>query len=136
MLSEILSAILLELNTLSPDIEASAIISVDGLMMAAALPERLDKDQVAAMSTAMLALGDRTVSELGRGTLQQVLVKGINGYVVMTHAGKQAVLTVMVNNNARLGFIFLGIKKAAGKIKSSGIAKPNPRMGLVSLGEK
>lgn len=102
-----------DLNGTSADIEASAIISSDGLMMAALLPNTLDEDRVGAMSAAMLSLGDRTARELARGTLEQVLIKGEKGYVMMVQAGPDAVLTVLAKANAKLGLVFLDVRRAA-----------------------
>ncbi|HGX92008.1 MAG TPA: hypothetical protein ENK35_01690 [Candidatus Tenderia sp.] len=113
MRSDLLTSILSDLNGSSADIEASSVISTDGLMMAAMLPSGLDEDRVGAMGAAMLSLGDRTAQELARGSLEQVLIKGDNGYVLMTHAGKEAVLSVLAKPSARLGLIFLDVKRAA-----------------------
>lgn len=116
MRDDMLSSILSELNGTSADIEASAVISTDGLMIAAVLPQGMDEDRVGAMSAAMLSLGDRTANELGRGALEQVLIKGDNGFVLMTHAGEDAVVTVMAKPKAKLGLIFLDVKRAAENI--------------------
>lgn len=116
MRADMLNSILNELNGTSADIEASGIISTDGLMMAAQLPAGMDEDRVGAMSAAMLSLGDRTAQELARGGLEQVLIKGQKGYVLMTHAGNEAVVTVMAKPNAKLGLIFLDVKRAAENI--------------------
>ncbi len=116
MRSEMLNSILSDLNGSSTDIEASAVISTDGLIMASLLPAGMDEDRVGAMSAALLSLGDRTAEELNRGSLEQVLIKGDNGYILMTHAGDESVLTVLAKSNARLGLIFLDVKRAAGNI--------------------
>lgn len=116
MRAEMLTSILTELNGTSADIEASGVISTDGLMMAAVLPATMDEDRVGAMSAAMLSLGDRTSQELARGELEQVLIKGSHGYVLMTHAGNEAVLTVLAKPQAKLGLIFLDVKRAAESI--------------------
>jgi predicted regulator of Ras-like GTPase activity (Roadblock/LC7/MglB family) len=116
MRADMLTSILSELNGTSADIEASGVISTDGLMMAAVLPQTMDEDRVGAMSAAMLSLGDRTAQELARGELEQVLIKGSRGYVLMTHAGKEAVLTVLAKPQAKLGLIFLDVKRAAESI--------------------
>jgi len=113
MRADMLTSILTELNGTSADIEASGIISTDGLMMASVLPASMDEDRVGAMSAAMLSLGDRTAQELARGNLEQVLIKGNHGYVLMVYAGAEAVLTVMAKPNAKLGLIFLDVKRAA-----------------------
>lgn len=116
MREDLLSSVLSDLNGTSADIEACGIISTDGLMMASLLPQGMDEDRVGAMSAAMLSLGDRTAQELTRGELEQVLIKGNNGYVLMTYAGKQAVLTVLAKPNAKLGLIFLDVKRAAASV--------------------
>jgi uncharacterized protein len=113
MRAELLNSILGELNGSTADIEASAVLSNDGLMMASMLPSGMDEDRVGAMSAAMLSLGDRTSRELARGDLEQVLIKGHKGYILLTHAGSDAVLTVLCKPNARLGLIFLDVKRAA-----------------------
>jgi predicted regulator of Ras-like GTPase activity (Roadblock/LC7/MglB family) len=116
MRADMLSSILSELNSTSADIEASGIISTDGLIMAALIPQNLDEDRLGAMSAAMLSLGDRTASELARGTLEQVLIKGEKGYVLMTYAGGEGVLTVLAKPSSKLGLIFLDVKRAAESI--------------------
>ncbi|MDD1622193.1 MAG: roadblock/LC7 domain-containing protein [Methylococcaceae bacterium] len=116
MKADMLTSVLTELNGTSADIEASGVISTDGLMMASVLPAGMDEDRVGAMSAAMLSLGDRTAQELNRGGLEQVLIKGAKGYVLMTYAGHEAVLTVLAKPNAKLGLIFLDVKRAAESI--------------------
>lgn len=102
-----------DLNGSTADIEASALISTDGLMIASALPQNMDEDRIGAMSAALLSLGDRAARELGRGGLERVLIQGERGYVIMSSAGPEAVLTVLAKPNAKLGLIFLDIKRAA-----------------------
>jgi len=95
----------------SGDVEAAAIVSVDGLSMASSMPQGIEEDRVSAMSAAMISLGERISSELGRGELEQVYVKGENGYVILTAVGEEAVLTVMARKEAKLGLIFLDITR-------------------------
>jgi uncharacterized protein len=70
--SQLMVERLRDLQASSPDIEASAVVSVDGLSIASALPQNVEEDRVSAMSAAMLSLGERIASELGRGSLDQV----------------------------------------------------------------
>lgn len=102
-----------ELQASSPDIEASAIVSVDGLSIASALPQGVEEDRVSAMSAAMLSLGERIATELGRGSLEQVYIKGQKGYVVLMSVGQEAVLTALAREQAKLGLIFLDMRRAA-----------------------
>ena len=72
--TELMVERLREMQAASPEIEASAVVSVDGLIMASALPAEVEEDRVSAMSAAMLSLGERIARELGRGDLEQVYI--------------------------------------------------------------
>ncbi|RPI82591.1 MAG: hypothetical protein EHM41_17990 [Chloroflexi bacterium] len=102
-----------DMQAASPDIEASAVVSVDGLIMASALPQDVEEDRVSAMSAAMLSLGERIASELGRGVLDQVYIRGGKGYVILTAVGEEAVLTALAREQAKLGLVFLEMRRAA-----------------------
>jgi predicted regulator of Ras-like GTPase activity (Roadblock/LC7/MglB family) len=106
-------ACLKDLQVSSPDIEASAVVSVDGLTMASSLPADVEEDRVSAMSAAMLSLGERIASELGRGTLDQVYIRGEGGFVILMSVGEDAVLTVLARSQAKLGLLFLDMKRSA-----------------------
>jgi predicted regulator of Ras-like GTPase activity (Roadblock/LC7/MglB family) len=105
-----------ELQASSPDIEASAVVSVDGLSIASALPRDVEEDRVSAMSAAMLSLGERIAGELGRGSLEQVYIKGEKGFVILMSVGQEAVLTALANGQAKLGLVFLDMRRAAGDL--------------------
>jgi predicted regulator of Ras-like GTPase activity (Roadblock/LC7/MglB family) len=102
-----------EMQVSTPDIEASAVVSVDGLIMASSLPASVEEDRVSAMSAAMLSLGERISSELGRGMLEQVYIRGDDGYVILTSIGEEAVLTALARKEAKLGLVFLDMRRAA-----------------------
>jgi predicted regulator of Ras-like GTPase activity (Roadblock/LC7/MglB family) len=105
-----------DLQASSGDVEAAAIVSVDGLSMASSLPPGIEEDRVSAMSAAMLSLGERIASELARGELEQVNVKGDNGYVILTSVG-EAVLTVLCRKDAKLGLILLDVTRAVSALE-------------------
>ncbi len=111
--TEQMVARLKDLQVSTPDIEASAVVSVDGLIIASALPPDVEEDRVSAMSAAMLSLGERIAGELGRGLLDQVYVRGANGYVILSAVGEEAVLTVLARQEAKLGLVFLDMRRAA-----------------------
>lgn len=111
--TEQMVARLKDLQVSTPDIEASAVVSVDGLIIASALPPDVEEDRVSAMSAAMLSLGDRIAGELGRGMLDQVYIRGANGYVILSAVGEEAVLTVLARQDAKLGLVFLDMRRAA-----------------------
>jgi hypothetical protein len=81
--------------------------------MASSLPAGVEEDRVSAMSAAMLSLGERIATELGRGILDQVYIRGENGYVFLMSVGEEAVLTVLARHKAKLGLLFLDMKRSA-----------------------
>jgi uncharacterized protein len=111
-----LNAILKQLQQNTPQIEAAALVSVDGLVIASTLPAGMAEERVAAMSAAMLSLAERITSELERGTFEQVFVRGDSGYVLLLSVGQDAVLTVLVSVEAKFGLILLDAKRTAERL--------------------
>jgi uncharacterized protein len=111
--SDLMVERLRDLQANTPDVEASAVVSVDGLIIASSLPSSYEEDRISAMSAAMLSLGERIASELGRGALEQVYVHGDRGYVLLTSIGHDAVLTTLTREHAKLGLVFLEMKRAS-----------------------
>jgi predicted regulator of Ras-like GTPase activity (Roadblock/LC7/MglB family) len=81
--------------------------------MASALQQGVEEDRVSAMSAAMLSLGERISTELGRKGLEQVYIRGSKGSIVLTSIGEEAVLTALARQDAKLGMIFLEMRRAA-----------------------
>lgn len=115
---ELIVSRLREMQAASPDIEASAVVSADGLIIASALPVEVEEDRVSAMSAAMLSLGERIAGELGRGALEQVYIRGNLGYVLVTAVGQEAVLTALAREHTKLGLVFLEMRRAAESLES------------------
>lgn len=112
-----LNKVLKNLQSGSPDVEASALITEDGLMIASALPQDLDETGVAGMSATLLNLGTRAAAELRRGDVEEVIVRGEQGYVVMISAGRGVLLLLVANERAKLGLIFFDMREAINSIK-------------------
>ncbi len=110
---EKINRILRGLQSGSPDVEAAALISEDGLVIASVLPQHVDALKVAGMSATMLSLGSRAATELELGELEQVLIRGSYGFVVLQNVGNGVLLLTIANKNAKLGLLFLDMKRAA-----------------------
>lgn len=113
---ELLAQTLDDLMHESADIQAAALVSLDGFTMASALPQGMQADRVGAMSAAILGLGERAAAELGRGHLTQVFIEGDNGYVLLMAAGDRAVLTAMADPASKLGLVLYDMKTTAARI--------------------
>ena len=106
------------LQSSTPEIQGTAVLSPDGLSIAAVLTPPIEEDRVAAMSAAMLSLGERIAEELGRGKMEQVYIKGSEGYALLTAAGPNAVLTVMASGEVRLGLLLLELRHVVADLQA------------------
>ncbi len=97
-------------------LEATAIVSMDGMIIGSVLPEDVEEERIAAMTAAILGLGERTAEEMKRGVLEEIYIKGKDGYVLIISAGESVVLTGIVGTEAKLGLLFISMKNTAKKI--------------------
>jgi predicted regulator of Ras-like GTPase activity (Roadblock/LC7/MglB family) len=111
--ADLLARALDQFLAVSPEVEAAAVVSADGLPIASALPEHVEEDRLAAMSAALLILGERAASGLGKGELSQVLVEGRSGYVVLMAAGPHAVLVAVTSVDAKAGLLLFEMRRMA-----------------------
>ncbi|BAC09542.1 roadblock/LC7 domain-containing protein [Thermosynechococcus vestitus] len=108
------------------NVQGAALVSPDGLTLAATLPGGMDDERVAAMSAAMLSLGERIGRELSRGQVERILVEGSNGYGILTSCTEDAVFLVLADASAKLGIINLEIKNVLADLQSqlTGVSQP------------
>lgn len=110
-----LEKILADLKTIG-NIEASAIVRRDGLMIASNLPSSIDSRIIAAMSAAIVGTAETSSAELQRGRFLQVIVESEGGKIISTGAGQLAILICLVTREANLGLVLLEMGRVAEKI--------------------
>ncbi len=115
--TEALNQALKDLQRSSQDIEACTLFSEDGLVIASSLPPDMDEDHISAIGSAILSFATKAANELKRGGLEQFLIKGDNGYAITMQATGYSALTAITRKEAKLGLIFLDMKRAVEKIK-------------------
>jgi len=113
---EELEEILKNLTANIPEILATAVVSVEGLPIASMMPQEIDDTHIAAITAAMLSLGERAALELNKGPMEWLNVRGEMGYILVMAAGSNAVLTISATKDVKLGLIFLDCKRACEKI--------------------
>ena len=111
-----LSSALDDFLTISAEVEAAAVVSADGLPMASALPPHVEEDRLAAMSAALLTLGERAASELGKGELAQVFIEGPRGHVILMAAGRDCVLVCVTAKGAKVGLVLYEMRRIAERV--------------------
>lgn len=113
-----LQTLLRQMENTTPGIEASAIVTAQGLPIVAAMPQTVNEAIVAAMTAALLGVAERALTEIPRGQLQQITVEADNGYIILKGAGPNAILTTLVKKSANLGMIFLVMKRFSSQIEA------------------
>jgi len=113
---EELEKVLKAMESSDPDIEASAIVRTDGLVMASALPKSADEGLIAAMSAAILNIGARALEELAKGELEKIIVSGDKGDITIVGIGKEAVLSAITRPGANIGLTLVEMGRARDKI--------------------
>jgi len=115
-ISDQLDQVLINFERNVPHVEAIAIVSTDGLVIASRLPDKVEEDRVGAMGAAILSISKRSGEELSRGEMSRVLIEGENGYLLIRSIGEFAILVALVDKNVRLGMLFYECKRCIAQL--------------------
>jgi len=110
---EKMSSILRELRSSLQEIEAAVLISSDAMALASDVSGEADEEMIGALSASVLSMGERAAKDLNRGSLEQVIIKGENGYLLLVHCGPDALLSMLVRPEAKLGVVFMEARRTA-----------------------
>jgi len=111
-----LRKILKRLHSHSDQIEASAVISTDGLIKASMLGKDIDQDRFGAMCASLLSLSKRAAFDSACGDLKLVLIEGTSGSMLVIQIDQIAVLALATKPKSKLGIIFIEARKTANTI--------------------
>ena len=109
--TEKMQDVLRNLRAASPDVVGAAVVSIDGFVIASLLPTEIDEELVSGMAAAMIGVGERISTELMGSKLEQTYVRSEKGYVILNAVGKEAVLVVLTTKQAKLGLIFIDVRR-------------------------
>jgi predicted regulator of Ras-like GTPase activity (Roadblock/LC7/MglB family) len=110
---EKMNSILRELRSGLQEIEAAVLISSDAMALASDISDDADEEMIGALSASVLGMGERAARDLKRGELDQVYIKGDQGYLLLVHCGPDALLSLLVRPEAKLGVVFMEGKRTA-----------------------
>jgi predicted regulator of Ras-like GTPase activity (Roadblock/LC7/MglB family) len=94
-------------------LEEAALIDLTGRVVATTQPDVAVAERMAAMSMALLALGDQTAVGLHRGELVEVCVRTGNGTLILLPLPIDAILAALVRLEAPLGLVLLELRRFA-----------------------
>jgi uncharacterized protein len=113
---EQLNKIIQSLKASSSDIGGVVVLSEDGLMIAGSVSEGADEVRISAAAAALLSEGARAGSALGRGTVSELIIKGTNGYAILSYGARNIVLVAYADRGARLGALMLAVQEAVAEM--------------------
>jgi predicted regulator of Ras-like GTPase activity (Roadblock/LC7/MglB family) len=107
----------------SENVEATALVSHDGLIIASVMSKEVDADRFGAMCASLLALANRAAKEVSRGDLRQIILDGSLGPMLLTRAGDVGVLAVAASPAAKLGQLILETRNTARALSELALAQ-------------
>ncbi|MFW9941416.1 MAG: roadblock/LC7 domain-containing protein [Candidatus Thorarchaeota archaeon] len=110
-----LEVVLKKLLSNNPSIRIATISSIEGLPILSLISEEYNETIISAMVAALLSLSEKAVIEMKIGEFRQLIIKGIDGYLLVFEA-EMAVLAVSTTDNVKLGLIFLECERASVQI--------------------
>ena len=110
---EKMNSVLRQLRSSLQEIEAAVLISSDAMALASDISDESDEEMISALSASVLSMGERAANDLKRGVLDQVYIKGDQGYLLIVHCGPDALLSLLVKPEAKLGVVFMEAKRTA-----------------------
>ncbi len=96
---------------------ASAVISRDGLVIAADLPEGVSMETFAIMCATLLGAASTANSELKVGTPKHVIVESEDAKMVVVGAGRKALIVAVVGRKADTSVALKKLDEMADTIK-------------------
>jgi predicted regulator of Ras-like GTPase activity (Roadblock/LC7/MglB family) len=118
--SDALHRSLQTLHRQAPAIRGSAVITQDGLVIAAFPPgwdenihDPTGGDHVAALAAVVAGQAERTLTRLDQGKMQRVLMEGEHGTIAVLPITHDAALAILVQKDAKLGLTLHAARRAA-----------------------
>lgn len=109
--------ILKRLRNDTPGVSAVALVSNDGLVISSMLPDNIEAERVAAISAALLNQGETSSEDAMVGEMAQITIRAKEGFIIITRAAHETLLTVFTTTSAKLGLVLFDIGCAIKDLK-------------------
>lgn len=109
--SEKIKEVLNRFRSISSEIFGASVITMEGFMVASVTLSEIDEGLVGGLTAAMLGVGERIANEMMNSRMNQIYIKSEKGYIICNSINEETVLVSLVNSEAKLGLIFLEIRR-------------------------
>lgn len=101
---------------LPKEINAAILASIEGGIIATALPSEKDKEKISAMMAALLYVAKISYSKINKGEFDFVYIKGTQGNLLVFSININTVFAVTTPHDINLGYIYLECKRVCKKL--------------------
>lgn len=112
-INDILSRLVRE----TPEVEQASVLSGDGLSIAAFPADAESDDRTAALVAAFFRMGEHTSGELGRGSTEQMQIRGNHGWLLLIPIVPDAILQMRAYPRAKLGALQMNMRQAVADLR-------------------
>jgi len=113
---EKLDAVLVEVMNVG-NVDGAVVTSREGLLMASRVPPEVDGRIISALFSSVIAAAETALVEMGRGTVDKIVLSAKEGQVIIAPAGPKAVIGILLRRGApNLGLILVEMESASKKI--------------------
>jgi uncharacterized protein len=114
--SDKINDLLRSMRATIPEVIGAAVVSSEGFIVASVVPNEIDEDLIGGMAAALLGVGERISADLMRSQMEQTYVRSPKGYIIVNAASADASLVLLVTREAKLGLIFLELKRSVAEL--------------------
>ncbi|MHA1298557.1 MAG: roadblock/LC7 domain-containing protein [Candidatus Helarchaeota archaeon] len=98
------------------ELEACAVVTKEGLRIACAVSADVDADVYSAASAALVNLGETSLRQLKHGGLKEIIVRGEDGYTILTQAGPKHMVVGSCKKMSRMGYYLALLHRFSNKV--------------------
>jgi uncharacterized protein len=109
--------ILRDLLNRNPHISGLILVTEDGLPIVSMLPDNHDAERVSGLNSVLLNIGINSSNELKLGSVEQLMIRGTNGYLIVSSVSRGANLLVVTDKEVVLGAVFHFMKKVIKQLR-------------------
>jgi predicted regulator of Ras-like GTPase activity (Roadblock/LC7/MglB family) len=124
--SDLLLRTLAALHRQSAGLRGAALITTDGLVVAAYplgwdgdIHDATSGEHVAAMAAVIVGEAERSLARLDQGEWEQVLIEGEQGALAVLRVSADAALALLIGREAKLGLVLNAARAAAREIAAT-----------------
>jgi predicted regulator of Ras-like GTPase activity (Roadblock/LC7/MglB family) len=114
-IQEMLSIVLQDLKSIA-NIEASVIVSHQGLKIVSDVPDYVPEVKLAAFTATIMGSAKTVMKELRQKSPNMLIIRSIDAITIFMDAGENAILGTLFNDEGNIGLVIVEMEEACKKI--------------------